>query len=79
VKCRNAQDPAAFDALVAALRGEVQVVSANNRTVKAVIDQMEVEAHDLALTTPGRGSSRLSAIGNDEDGRHRRRGRSNDG
>jgi hypothetical protein len=49
VKCRTARDPTAFDSSAAALRGEVQVVSNNNRSVRAVIDQMDVDARDLVF------------------------------
>jgi len=48
VKCQTAKDPAAFDASAAALQGEIQVVSYNNRSVRAVIDEMNVEARELA-------------------------------
>jgi hypothetical protein len=47
VKCRAAGDPAAFDSSATALRAAVQVVSDNNRSVRAVIDQMNVDASDL--------------------------------
>ena len=47
VKCRNATEPAAFDLSATALRGEIQVVSDNNRSVRAVIDQMDVDAREL--------------------------------
>ena len=52
VKCRTVRDPAAFDSSVAALRGEVQVVCENNRSVRAVIDQMHVDARELVF--PGK-------------------------
>ena len=47
VKCRTARGSAAFDSAVAALRGEVQGVSDNNRSVRAAIDQMQVDAREL--------------------------------
>jgi hypothetical protein len=49
VKCRTARDAGAFDSTAAALRGEIQVVSNNNRSVRAVIDQMDVDARDLVF------------------------------
>ena len=49
VKCRAARDVAVFDSSAAALRGEVQVISDNNRSVRAVIDQMEVDARELVF------------------------------
>jgi hypothetical protein len=49
VKCRTAKDSAAFDSSAAALRGQAQVVSENNRTVRAVIDQMVADTRDLTL------------------------------
>jgi hypothetical protein len=52
MRCRMAQDSAVFDAAATALRGEVRVVSDNNRNVRAVIDQMDVEARDLV--SPGK-------------------------
>jgi hypothetical protein len=52
VKCRTARDPAAFDVSARALRGQVQVVSDNNRSVRAVIDQMDVDARELMF--PGK-------------------------
>jgi hypothetical protein len=47
-RCRTARDAAAFDSSAAALRGEIQVVSDNNRSIRAVIDQMDVDARELA-------------------------------
>jgi hypothetical protein len=44
VKCRTARDAATFDVSAAALRSEVQVVSDNNRSVRSVIDQMDIDA-----------------------------------
>ena len=52
VNCRTARDPAAFDLSATAFRGEVQIVSDNNRSVRTVIDQMDVDMRDLAF--PGR-------------------------
>jgi hypothetical protein len=52
VKCRTAKDPRVFDSSAAALRGEIQVVSDNNRSVRAVIDQMDVDAQGLGF--PGK-------------------------
>jgi hypothetical protein len=49
VKCRNAQDASAFDTAAATLRGEVQVVSENNRSVRTVLDQMEFDAREFAF------------------------------
>jgi hypothetical protein len=49
VKCRTARGAAAFDSAAAALRGEVQVVSHNNRSVRPLIDQMDVDARDLSF------------------------------
>jgi hypothetical protein len=49
VKCRTAQDSPAFDVSATALRAEVQIVSDNNRSVRSVIDQMEIDARDLAF------------------------------
>ena len=49
LKCRTADDDAAFQASAGALRGEVQIVSDNNRSVTAVIDQMDIDARDLVF------------------------------
>jgi hypothetical protein len=46
------KDPPAFDSSATALRGEVQVVSDNSRSVQTVIDQMDVDARELAF--PGK-------------------------
>ncbi len=46
-KCRAARDVAAFDSPAGALRGEVRVISDNNRGVRAVIDQMDLDAREL--------------------------------
>jgi hypothetical protein len=51
-KCRTATDSATFDAAAITLRDEVQVVSDNNRSVRPVIDQMDVDTHDLVF--PGK-------------------------
>jgi hypothetical protein len=47
VKCGTAIDLGAFHAGVAALRGEVEVLSDENRSVQTVIDQMNVDAGEL--------------------------------
>ena len=47
VKCRTARDPATFTASATALRGAVQMVSENNRSARAVIDQMDADACEL--------------------------------
>jgi hypothetical protein len=52
VKCRTAKDPVAFDLSATALRGEVQVVSDNNRSVRVVIDQMDLDAREFVF--PGK-------------------------
>jgi hypothetical protein len=52
VKCRTARDPAAFDSSAATLRGEVRMVSDNNRSVRAVLEQMDVDARELLF--PGK-------------------------
>jgi hypothetical protein len=49
VRCRNAKDSSAFDSSVTALRGEVEAVSDNNRSVRAVIDQMDDDARELVF------------------------------
>ena len=49
LKCRTADDDAVFDASASALRGEVQIVSDNNRSVRAVIDQMDTDARELVF------------------------------
>jgi hypothetical protein len=43
---------AAFDSSATALRAEIHVVSRNNRSVRAVIDQMDADARDLAFPVP---------------------------
>jgi hypothetical protein len=48
-RCRTATHPAAFDAAAITLRDEVHVVSDNNRSVRPVIDQMDVDANDLVF------------------------------
>jgi hypothetical protein len=50
VTCRTPRDRAAFESSAAALRGEVQVVSDNNRSIRAVIDRMDVDARELVFT-----------------------------
>ena len=52
VKCRTARYSAAFESATAALRREIQVISSNNRSVRAVIDQLDVDARELAF--PGK-------------------------
>jgi hypothetical protein len=47
VNCRTTTDGAAFGSSAAGLRREVQVVSDNNRSIRAVIDQMDIEAREL--------------------------------
>jgi hypothetical protein len=49
VQCGTARDRAAFDVSAASLRGEVQVVSDNNRSIRAVIDQMDVDSRELVF------------------------------
>lgn len=49
VRCRTAKDQSAFDSSVAALRGQLHVVSENNQSVRAVIDQMDDDARGLVL------------------------------
>jgi hypothetical protein len=48
-KCRAAKDPTGFDSSSTALRGEIETVSGNNRNVRAVIDQMDVDARELVF------------------------------
>jgi hypothetical protein len=48
VKCRTARDRAAFDLAATMFRDDVQRLSHNNRSVRAVIDQMDVDSRDLA-------------------------------
>lgn len=48
-KCRTANDDAAFNASVSALRGEVQIVSDNNRSVRTVIGHMDTDARELVV------------------------------
>jgi hypothetical protein len=50
-KCRGARDIAAFDSSATTLRGEIQVVSDNNRSVRTVIEQMDDDARDLAFAS----------------------------
>ena len=50
VKCRTANDRAAFDSSATMLRGEVQIVSDNNQSVRAVIEQMDVDARELVFS-----------------------------
>jgi hypothetical protein len=52
MKCRTARDSAAVTSAATALRNEIRVVSDNNRSVRAVIDQMDVDACQLVV--PGR-------------------------
>jgi hypothetical protein len=47
IKCRTATEPAAFELSATALGGEIQALSDNNRSVRAVIDQMAADAREL--------------------------------
>jgi hypothetical protein len=49
VQCRTARNPTAFDSSANVLRGEVQVVSDNNRSVRGVIDQMYLDAREVVF------------------------------
>jgi len=49
VKCRSTRDAAAFDVWAAALRSAVEMMSENNRSVRSVIDQMDVDARELTF------------------------------
>jgi hypothetical protein len=48
IDCRTSVDPAALEVSAAALRDEVAVLSDNNQSVRAVIDQMALDARQLA-------------------------------
>jgi hypothetical protein len=47
-KCRAVRNVATFESATTALRAEIQIVSDNNRSVRAVIDQMNLDSRDLA-------------------------------
>lgn len=47
-KCRTVRSVAAFELATTALRHEIQIVSDNNRSVRTVIDQLDLDARDLA-------------------------------
>jgi hypothetical protein len=47
IKCRTATEPAGFEMSATALLGEIQSLSDNNRSVRAVIDQMAADAREL--------------------------------
>jgi hypothetical protein len=48
VKCRSASDERIFATAVDSLQAEIQVVSTNNRSIRAVIDQVDTSARRLA-------------------------------
>lgn len=47
LKCRTAGDRAAFVTSTGALRNVIQIVSDNNRSIRAVIDQLDTDARAL--------------------------------
>jgi hypothetical protein len=59
-KCRTAKDLTAFDSSAQTLRDEVQVVSDNNRRVRVVIDQLDIDARTLAFPGRNEGKPRSS-------------------
>ena len=50
LKCRTARHGAAFESAATVLRGEVQVVSHNNRSIRVVIAQMDIDGRELAFS-----------------------------
>ena len=65
VKCRMAMDPAAFESSADALRGQVKVLSDNNRSggVGTVIEQLDADARDLQSRWSGRRTGGAKRVG----------------
>jgi hypothetical protein len=51
VNCRSASDERTFATAVDSLQAEIQVVSTNNCSIRAVIDQVDTSARRLAPPT----------------------------
>jgi hypothetical protein len=57
IKCRTATEPAVFEMSARTLSGEIQALSDNNRSVRAVIDQMAADARELVQPDQQQGES----------------------
>jgi hypothetical protein len=53
-ECRDAIDQPSFDAAVHSLQAEVDLVSKNNRSIRAVIDSVDVTTRQLNRCTAKR-------------------------
>ena len=53
LKCQKAADQIAFEASTSTLRNEIQNLFDNNRSIKAVIDQMDSDARALVFSATG--------------------------